>query len=146
MEGYSSQGGRHEPSWARLLIPYEVNPQIFGLRGCVECDRQGLQPRERDLHQADLHPPPPATTELGQRHLPSCLHLPPSTMRALNLLLPSATAGVSLECRLYLPSAVPSSSSPEELKPAVRALGLKKLVTAAHPWGRLGGNQDFPWV
>lgn len=66
-------------------------------------------------------------------------------MRAVNLLLPSATAGVSLECRLFLPAALAQpSSSPEELKPAVRALGLRRLVTAAHPWGRLGGNQDFP--
>lgn len=73
----------------------------------------------------------------------------------LNLLLPSATAGVSLECRLFLPSPLPAAAQPADrsppspaaldaLKAHVRALGVRKLVTAAHPWGRLGGNQDFP--
>lgn len=73
----------------------------------------------------------------------------------INLFVPSSTPDVLLQCRFFVP---PGPGLPpcqgkrvtdlaelgEEYKTAVKALGVRKLVTAAHPWGRLGGNQDFP--
>jgi hypothetical protein len=77
----------------------------------------------------------------------------------IHTLLPSSSPGVSLECRIYLPpSATTTSLAPilamegdSEPTPfegidraAVRALGIDRIVTAAHPWARLGGNMLFP--
>lgn len=79
----------------------------------------------------------------------------------LHVLLPSATQGISLEARVYLPRAAAdgkiasiismegsSDPSPLSMLSAARAeieqLKITKVVTAAHPWGRLGGNMMFP--
>lgn len=81
----------------------------------------------------------------------------------LHLLIPSSTPSTLLEARLYLPLAATSSpnlqallstasnSVPQRLSdvPApclgeLKALGVKRLVTAAHPWGKLGGNMLDP--
>lgn len=77
----------------------------------------------------------------------------------LHVLLPSSTPSILLEARIYLPRmatstalagalSMNSDSEPiawEEVDiDAVRALRLDKVVTAAHPWGRLGGNMLFP--
>lgn len=77
----------------------------------------------------------------------------------LHVLLPSSTPAVLLEARIYLPristttslaSILSMNSDSEPIKweavdkEAVRALKLSKVVTAAHPWGRLGGNMLFP--
>ncbi|TXT07120.1 hypothetical protein VHUM_03290 [Vanrija humicola] len=81
----------------------------------------------------------------------------------LHLLVPSSTAAVSLEARVYLPPAlVPtvgafaavSTSTGSRPTPigelpsgAREALGAAtRLVTAAHPWAKLGGNMLFPVV
>ncbi|KAL1405511.1 hypothetical protein Q8F55_009148 [Vanrija albida] len=81
----------------------------------------------------------------------------------LHLLVPSSTASVALEARLYLPPAlVPTvgafaalsesaGSRPTpiaELAAGARAAlsEAQRLVVAAHPWAKLGGNQLFPVV
>lgn len=75
----------------------------------------------------------------------------------LHLLVPSSTAGITLEARIYLspnpllPLVTSANSEPtrlEDLTASQRAalgdLGVDKVVTVAHPWGRLGGNMLFP--
>lgn len=89
----------------------------------------------------------------------------------LHLLVPSSTPGVLLEARLYIAHASPkqadenrppSSSLPistssgsrptrynqlsSDVKQALSNLGIDRMVTAAHPWGRLGGNMLDPSV
>lgn len=80
----------------------------------------------------------------------------------LHLLVPSATPGILLEARLYLgvnpaeqdgqlPLSTSSNITPirhDQLSAdaiqALQALGIKRLVMAAHPWGKLGGNMLDP--
>lgn len=85
----------------------------------------------------------------------------------LHILIPASTAGVHLEARLYLPSSAhaalaaagtplstaasgsdptPLADLPEPARSAVTQLALARVVTAAHPWARLGGNMLFPCV
>ncbi|WVQ78046.1 hypothetical protein IAT38_000127 [Cryptococcus sp. DSM 104549] len=84
----------------------------------------------------------------------------------IHLFLPSSDASISLEARLYLPippegsAALPLTTehasytqSPLQLNelgsaalPALEALGVERLVVAAHPWGRLGGNMLDPVI
>jgi hypothetical protein len=77
----------------------------------------------------------------------------------IHLLIPSGASNL-IETRLYLPAAATSTtdfittssqSTPRSLaelgqsgRDAVRNLGITKVVTAAHPWARLGGNMMFP--
>lgn len=69
-------------------------------------------------------------------------------MRSLHLTIP--VQDVQLEARLYCSSASPndSLSSPSPLQDLDRATlpAITRLVTAAHPWSRLGGNMLFPYV
>lgn len=85
----------------------------------------------------------------------------------LHLLLPSSTPSIALEARIYLPSS-PNDSSTTALtlllntairshpiplnqltsgqKDELSGWGIGRIVTAAHPWGKLGGNQLDPSV
>lgn len=76
----------------------------------------------------------------------------------VHLLIPSGSNVI--EARLYLPAAAAGTvdftttsaqSTPKPLaelgpgwRDAVQKLGIRKVVTAAHPWARLGGNMMFP--
>lgn len=80
----------------------------------------------------------------------------------LHLLIPSSSSDINLEARIYLPSrlrvqnaeerALPLvtsiQSTPVELSEAakskLRDVGITMLVTAAHPWQKLGGNMLDP--
>jgi hypothetical protein len=77
----------------------------------------------------------------------------------INLLLPSteASGSVDLEIRIYLPTGNHSNLGNEptrvvdldgiargELRSVGR--GLKRLIVASHPWGKLGGNMLDPYV
>ncbi|WVF72246.1 hypothetical protein IAT40_007058 [Kwoniella sp. CBS 6097] len=83
----------------------------------------------------------------------------------LRLLLPSSTPLIHLEARLYLPTPLPSSikqhanilgeysTVPKKLeeingglRDALRDLGVKRVVVASHPWGRLGGDMLDPVI
>ncbi|KAL7422308.1 hypothetical protein Q5752_002954 [Cryptotrichosporon argae] len=77
----------------------------------------------------------------------------------LHLLIPSADPSIQLEARLYLPAApglplaTSASSSPtphDAIEPttrdALRAAGVTRLVTAAHPWALLGGSMLVPAI
>ncbi|BEI91306.1 uncharacterized protein CcaverHIS019_0401260 [Cutaneotrichosporon cavernicola] len=79
----------------------------------------------------------------------------------IHTFLPSSSPDISLECRIYLPSAVTSTSLGPSLsmeadsepipleridKAALRDWGINRLITAAHPWARLGGNMLFPVI
>jgi hypothetical protein len=85
----------------------------------------------------------------------------------LHLLVPSVTAGVDLEVRLYMSrellDKIPKSwtsinglSSSSSSNPVPAALidqdtlavlkSIDRLVIASHPWGRFGGNMLFPYV
>ncbi|KAK4688645.1 hypothetical protein P7C73_g1445, partial [Tremellales sp. Uapishka_1] len=75
----------------------------------------------------------------------------------VHLFLPSSTPAVLLEARLYLPltrdSSLPLSTTQHSTPSAtldtsatVKRLGIKRLVTASHPWGRLGGNMLDPII
>ncbi|CAK9786942.1 hypothetical protein CC85DRAFT_302943 [Cutaneotrichosporon oleaginosum] len=79
----------------------------------------------------------------------------------IHTLLPSSTPNIALECRIYLPSSAagtplaPSLSMEGDSSPipleridrgALKSLGIDRLVTAAHPWARLGGNMLFPVI
>lgn len=85
----------------------------------------------------------------------------------LHLLVPSVTAGVDLEVRLYMSrelldqipkswtsiSGLSSSSSSDPVRATLidqDTLSVLKhidrLVIASHPWGRFGGNMLFPYV
>lgn len=77
----------------------------------------------------------------------------------LHLLIPSSLGDALLEARLYLPrdaglaTVTTSRSEPTPLtdlsqsqRAGLRALRIRRVVTAAHPWGRLGGNMLFPWA
>jgi hypothetical protein len=77
----------------------------------------------------------------------------------LHLLIPGAE-GVLIEARIYLPRSealrgLPlnnsESSTPTPLtslaapaRAALTRLGIRRVVTAAHPYARLGGNMMFP--
>ena len=74
----------------------------------------------------------------------------------LHILLPSSTSRVALEVRLYLPPEAgpcpaPLSNSPNsqpytvgpadtQLEQWLRSCEIERLVTACHPWGKLGGS------
>jgi hypothetical protein len=80
----------------------------------------------------------------------------------LHVLIPSSTPSINLEARLYLRppiSAGPSrlrlsrsyDSTPRPLedltadeRDEISRWGCEALITAAHPWGRLGGNMLDP--
>ena len=85
----------------------------------------------------------------------------------LHLLVPSVTAGVDFEVRLYMSrellDKIPKSwttisglSSSASSNPVPAALidqdtlavlkSIDRLVIASHPWGRFGGNMLFPYV
>jgi hypothetical protein len=85
----------------------------------------------------------------------------------LHLLVPSVTAGVDLEVRLYMSrellNKIPKSwttisglSSSASSNPVPATLidhdtlsvlkSIDRLVIASHPWGRFGGNMLFPYV
>jgi len=84
----------------------------------------------------------------------------------LHILVPSSTAGVLLEARIYLPRwavadhaavtqlrvSTSSRSSPTnpdgilsaEQEAALRDCHAQRLIVAAHPWQKLGGNMLDP--
>lgn len=81
----------------------------------------------------------------------------------LHLLVPSSTPSVALETRIYLPQSLVSTmgafaplststgSRPTPIADlpggARKALSdVTRVVTAAHPWAKLGGNMLFPYV
>lgn len=75
----------------------------------------------------------------------------------LHLLVPSSSRNVLLEVRLYLSSVSPSiagfsvraRSAPVRYDSAdfgKLVTGVKHVIVASHPWGRLGGNMLFPLV
>jgi len=100
----------------------------------------------------------------------SLLHLTKARMDLhphLHLLVPSVTAGVDLEVRLYMSrelldqipkswtsiNGLSSSSSSDPVRATLidqDTLSVLKridrLVIASHPWGRFGGNMLFPYV
>ncbi|OXB39017.1 hypothetical protein J007_01112 [Cryptococcus neoformans] len=80
----------------------------------------------------------------------------------IHCFLPSSSPHINLEARLYLPltdnHAIPLTTqlatytSPPvyydkldvETVGAIREMGIERLITAAHPWGRMGGNMLDP--
>ncbi|ODO03396.1 hypothetical protein L198_02243 [Cryptococcus wingfieldii CBS 7118] len=83
----------------------------------------------------------------------------------IHLFLPSSDASISLEARLYLPLTANRTQPPLTLTDklssftsnpvrldelsietvgSIRGLGVERLVVAAHPWGRMGGNMLDP--
>nr|ODN99656.1 hypothetical protein L204_02089 [Cryptococcus depauperatus CBS 7855] len=83
----------------------------------------------------------------------------------IHLFLPSSDPTIQLEARLYLPLPIhaplalpittnihdPYTNPPlhydkmgQEVTNTIKGLGVERLVVAAHPWGRLGGNMLDP--
>lgn len=84
----------------------------------------------------------------------------------LHVLIPSSTPSILLEARLYLPYSPLDGLS--DLSPLIRnslnskpvhheelaqlilsqicQIGVERLITASHPWGRMGGNMLDPYV
>jgi hypothetical protein len=81
----------------------------------------------------------------------------------LHLLLPSSDSSIQLEARVYLPVeptrhqnhkgllSTSSASTPlswndksSELRQILGSIAVDSVITAGHPWGKLGGNMLDP--
>lgn len=81
----------------------------------------------------------------------------------LHLLLPSSDSSIQLEARVYLPVeptrhqklkaflSTSSGSAPfswndesSELRHTLGSIAVDSVITASHPWGKLGGNMLDP--